>query len=174
MTDSDRKMNVKKAAGGDAEAFGLLYEELSPDLYRFALWYLKSPEDAEDAVQEACVSAFRSLGNLKKQESFRAWFMKIILNRCKDIVRRRQRLVTVPEDDPAIQDLPYYENFPEGDMGGLLMKLGDTDREIVLLSVLGGYKSGEIGALLGMKNATVRSRLSRTLHFLRQELEEER
>lgn len=173
MTDSDRKMNVKKAAGGDAGAFGLLYEEISLDLYRFALWYLKSPEDAEDAVQEACISAFQSIGKLKKQESFRPWFMKILFNRCKDIARQRKKLVTVPKDDPAFQNLPYYENFPEGDMGRLLSKLSDTDREIVLLSVLGGYKSGEIGNLLGMKNATVRSRLSRALHFLRQELEED-
>ena len=148
MTDSERIRTLKAAQNGDAEAFGRLYAEIATELYRFALWYLKSPENAEDAVQEACLNAFKNLKSLKKAQAFKAWFFRILANCCKDLISAGNRLVLVGEEDPALANAPYYADFSDGWVEKYLDKLGDTDREIVLLSVLGEYKSGEIGDLL--------------------------
>ena len=171
MTDAERKHLIKAAQGGNAEAFGDLYAEIAVELYRFALWYLKSPENAEDAVQEACLAAFKNIRSLKKAESFKSWFMRILANCCKDQLNARSRLTLVPEDDPAMLSAAYYEDFSDGSVERYLDRLNETDRRIVLLSVLGGYKSAEIGELTGLSATAVRSRLSRALHFLRTEME---
>ena len=77
----------------------------------------------------------------------------------------------VGEDDPALQQAAYYADYSDGTVERYLDRLNDVDRKIVLLSVLGEYKSGEIGALLQMSATAVRSRLSRALHALRTEME---
>ena len=172
MTDLERKENLTRAAAGDAAAFGALYAELADDLYRFALWSLKNREDAEDAVQEACLAAWKGLKTLKKPEAFKSWFMKIVSNRCRDILRQRGAMRLV-ELETAEEIVPVYENFPETDENDLLKGLTPDDRNIVLLSVYGGMTSGEIGREVGLKAATVRSRLSRAFKKVRETLEED-
>ena len=171
MTDTDRYHFVKQAQNGNAEAFGRLYAEIASELYRFALWYLKSPHQAEDAVQDACVKAFQGVGGLKKPDAFKSWFMHILSNCCKDILEKERRLRLVGEDDPALAGQAYYAAFSDGSVERYLDRLEDTDRRIVLLSVLGGYTSAELGKMLHMKAPTVRARLSRSLHALRQQME---
>ena len=155
---------------GDAEAFGELYAELAGPLYRFALSYLGQQADAEDAVQEACLSAFRNRANLRKGTSFQSWLFTITANRCRDILRGRSRVTPVDPDDGAlasVSDAPF-----DADAGTLLDVLNETDRQIVTLSVLGDYTGEEIGEMLGMKPSTVRSRLAREKKKCRQEWEE--
>ena len=171
MTDAERTKEVKAAVNGSAEAFGRLYAEIASELYRFALWYLKSPHAAEDAVQEACLAAFRNIRSLKKPQAFKGWFMRILANRCKDSLAENGRLRLVGDDDPALFGAAYYADFSDGSVERYLDRLDGTDREIVLLSVLGGYTSAEIAKSLGMKSGTVRTRLSRALHKLRTEME---
>ena len=172
MTDLERKQNLARAAKGDAAAFGALYGELADDLYRFALWSLKNREDAEDAVQEACLAAWKGLTSLRKPEAFRSWLMKILSNRCKDILRRRGS-VQLLDIETAEALVPVVENFPETDEKDLLRCLSEEDRNIVLLSVYGGLTSKEIAGETGLKAATVRSRLSRSLAKVRRTIEED-
>lgn len=174
MTDSERKAYISAAKSGNAQAFGELYAEIGTELFRFALWYLKNPQNAEDAVQEACLKAFTGIRSLKKDSSFKAWFMKILVNACKDILSSGGRLQIVGEEDPAYQNAAYYADFSDGTVERYLDRLQETDRRIVLLSVLGDYKSAEIGKLLGMSAAAVRTRLSRALHSLRNQMEADR
>ena len=171
MTDTDLASYVKQAQNGNAEAFGKLYAGIGTELYRFALWYLKDSHDAEDCVQEACIKAYQSIRSLKKSQAFKAWFMQILANCCKDHLEAASRLTLVSDEDPVLADAPYYASFSDGSVERYLDRLSETDRRIVLLSVLGGYKSPEIGKALHMSGTAVRSRLSRALHFLRNEME---
>ena len=171
MTDADLRTNLKQAQNGNAEAFGRLYADIGTELYRFALWYLKDPHSAEDAVQEACLKAYKSIRSLKNALSFKAWFMQILANCCKDLKAAEARLTLVSDEDPALANAAYYADFSDGSVERYLDLLSDTDREIVLLSVLGGYKSGEIGKALHMSPTAVRSRLSRALHYVREKME---
>jgi len=173
MTDSELKQKVKEAQGSDARAFGELYSFVASDAYRFALWYIRDPHLAEDAVQEAAVKAYKSLGGLKKPLSFKIWFMSILLNCCKDLLSEMNLSHVVPEDNASLENIPYYDSYETGEVYRQLCKLSETDRKIVLLSVLADYKSGETAKELGMTATAVRSRLSRALHFLRTEMEKE-
>ncbi|MBR5409936.1 MAG: RNA polymerase sigma factor [Clostridia bacterium] len=172
MTDEAYSEAVRRMQAGNAKAFGELYAELAEPLYRFALSYLGQPADAEDAVQEALLSAFRNRHTLRKGTSFKSWLFTITANRCRDMLRAKTRVSPVDPEDPALAEGSYDQPFGE-DAGALLSSLDATDREIVTLSVLGGYTGEEIGRSLGMKPATVRSRLSRALKKLREEWEEQ-
>ena len=65
------------------ERFMELYETVYRDMYRLAYYYMGNGEDAEDAVQDAALSACEHFGALKKEESFRPWIFRILVNRCR-------------------------------------------------------------------------------------------
>ena len=172
MNESVMKDLIKDAKKGDAAAFGRLYAELSHELYRFALYYLRRDQDAEDAVQDAALAAYKNIRNLQKPESFRSWFFKILSNECKKYLIRRAAHPEDPTDEfPTLADASGNDHALRFELAELMNALPDDDRQIVLLSVLEGYSSKEIAAITGMKANTVRSRLSRSLHKLREELE---
>ena len=97
--------------------------------------------------------------------------MQILANCCKDLQAAGARLTLVSDEDPILADAAYYADFSDGSVERYLDLLSETDRKIVLLSVLGGYTSGEIGKTVHLSNTAVRSRLSRALHFLREKME---
>lgn len=171
MNDRDFSELVNRAKKGDAHAFGLVYGEIAEDAYRFAYYYTKNPHNAEDAIQETCLKAWKKLPELKKPEAFRSWFFKILSNICKTSLSALK--IVVPTDsfpDTAAED----ENTElKIEMRELLSRLTSEDRQIVLLSVVAGFSSREIAHMSGMNANTVRSRLSRALAALRKEMSTE-
>ena len=123
-------------------------------------------------MQDAALAAYKNIRYLKKPESFRSWFFKILSNECKKVYAKR---ASHPEDltdeFPTLADASGNDHALRFELADLLHALPDDDRQIVLLSVLEGYSSKEIAAITGIKANTVRSRLSRSLHKLREELE---
>lgn len=171
MNGKELENLIKRAKKGDAHAFGLVYGDLSQDAYRFALFYMKNPHDAEDAVQDACLKAWRKLPDLKKAESFRPWFFKILSNICKSSLASLK--VVVPTEE--IPDAPAENDNTELkiEMRELLEGLPSDDRRIVLLSVAAGFSSREIAEMIGSNANTVRSRLSRALRSLKSQISTE-
>lgn len=162
---------IKSAKHGDAHAFGLIYSELKTGLYRFALYTLKNPDDAEDAVQSASIAAFRKIGTLKKDESLKSWYFKILYNECIKILTDKSRIYELPAEDLSFYEKELPEAERKIDIPELLGQFSEQDRSIIILSVLEDYSSKEIADILGMKPATVRSKLSRLLSRLRKQLE---
>ena len=155
---------VKNAKKGDASAFGELYEAFAEELYRFALWYLRDPDDAQDAVQTCALNAYRNIAAVRTAESFRPWLFRILANACADLFRSKRKQVVIPLEEVQT---PSWDDYQDGSVLRLLDRLDETDRQIVTLAVLGDWNSTEIAHLLGGKPATVRSRLSRSLKKLR-------
>lgn len=158
---------IRKSRRGDVQAFGTLYGRIYKDLYRFALCIMKQPQDAEDAVSEAVVSAYENLHKLKKEESFRSWIFTILANICKKHFRTGAQTEELTEEIMD-REQDYAENH---DVRTAFMQLGEEDRMIVACSVLGGYPSEEIGVIMDMNPATVRSRKSRALEKMRRTIE---
>ena len=75
--------DVIKARQGDREAFGRLYEGVARELYRMALYTLGNPQDAEDVVAETFLEAWKGIGGLREEGSFRPWILRILSIRCK-------------------------------------------------------------------------------------------
>lgn len=162
---------VQLAKSGDVNAFGEIYSLIWQELYRFAYYCVSNRHEAEDAVQEAAIDAWRNIDSLKNPESFKNWFFSILSAKCnkkiRQIMRQRQQvpleeIYASAEIASTQQDLSLSIELYEH-----ILKLKADDRIIVLLSVVQGYKSHEISSILGLNANTVRSRLYRALQKLR-------
>lgn len=157
---------VRKARHGDVKAFAELYGRIYKELYKFALYTMKNMQDAEDVVSEAVIAAYENIRKLKKEESFRNWIFTILANQC------RRKFMTQKPTEELTEDVSITHEFEEiHDVREAFQGLEEEDRLIVACSVLGGYASEEIGAMLDMKPATVRSRKSRAMEKMRQMIE---
>ena len=161
--DSSELVLIRKAQRGDVKAFSELYARIYRELYRFALYTMKHPQDAEDAVSETVIAAYENIHKLKKEESFRSWIFTILANRCRRKLKTVQKIEELPESLAAAEQ----DHAESCDVRKAFMKLDEEDRIIVACSVLEGYASAEIGRMLGMNPATVRSRKARAIVRLR-------
>ena len=157
---------VLSAMAGDKNAYGELYEKYALDMYRFALGMCKNTYDAEDAVQETAISVFRSMHSLKKPEKFKSYLFTSLTNTCKKVLSKNNYITEF--EDTGYTDSEIEFSIPVREA---LDKLDDDSREIVLLSIVGGFKSHEIGKILDMPSGTVRTKQKRALEKLRKELE---
>ena len=177
---------IRRAKRGDPKAFSMLYSRNYTDMYRFALYMLGSSHDAEDAVSDTVISAYEGIARLRKDESFRSWIFTILSNRCLKILRGRSRDAAALTAEDVLQEGKRKERAKESepdfaqkyarhqDVRDAFLKLEEEERLIVSFSVFGGYSSEEIGGMLKMNAATVRSRKSRALGKMRRMLEEEK
>jgi len=159
---------VRRAKEGNIESFEMVYSQVAPDLYKVALYTLGNTHDAEDAVSETFLEAFKGIRNLRDENSFRPWIMKILSIRCK---RRIGQYVKDKNsiDIDEILDLSSNEGDPsqKAEVLTALDQLNHDERLIVVLSVLQGYTSKEIGSILSCPQGTVSSKLHRSLKKLR-------
>lgn len=159
---------VRKAKQGDAEAFGMLYETYSKDMYKFACYYMGSSVLAEDCVSECVLIAFQKIDTLKKNSAFKSWLFKILYNCCNkalsEKIRGREAVELSEVRDLHAPEEDYSEKLT---LGNALEKLSEEERTIIVLRYTAGYNSKEIGKLLGLKDSTVRSKLMRGTDKLR-------
>lgn len=160
----ERRQLIEQAKAKDTHAFALLYEEIYEDLYRYAYYMLQNKQDAEDAVSEGVLAAFRGIHKLRKAEAFRGWMFQIVTNICKK--KRKEYLKKTVE---LTEDMVEWteETQESVDVKKALKLLTEEERQIVGMSVLAGYTSKEIGRILHMRPGTVRSKLSRSLEKMR-------
>lgn len=146
------------------EVFGKYYEMVYRDLYRFALYTLKNPQDAEDVVSEAVTDAYASVEKLRSPEAFRGWIFAILSNKCRRKLKEYVgKTVELPEN------LAVQSKMEEGvQVREAFEKLEDEERILISMKVFGGYKSHEIGELMNMNDNTVRSKISRSLGKMRE------
>jgi RNA polymerase sigma-70 factor, ECF subfamily len=114
---------VDAAKGGDEAAFRALVEPLSRELSAYAYRMVGGYQDAEDALQEARLKAWRHLGSYEPTASFRAWLYRIATNTCLDLLRQRQRRVLPPDVGPPVapgppttgmrEDILWLEPYPD-------------------------------------------------------------
>ena len=149
------------------EVFAAYYEKVYRELYYFALHTLKNPQDAEDAVSEAVISAYENIGSLRKEESFRSWIFKILSNQCRKKLRDTGRTEELEAEMPAAE----RDYAGAHDVREAFRILNEDERMIVAFSVFGGYQSDEIGGMMEMNPATVRSKKTRALDKMRRVLQ---
>lgn len=153
------------------ERFMELYETVYRDLYRLAYYYLGNAEEAEDAVQDTALAAWKHFGKLKREESFRAWIFRILVNTCRKAMRKKSRREYLADErEQRAEGMPDPNLAERLELMELLSKLDEEERMIVTLSVFGGYKGEEIAEILERRHSTVRSRYRRALKKLEREL----
>lgn len=141
-------------------------------MFRAAKAILKQDEDAEDAVQEAICAAFAARDGLRDVGKFKPWILRILTNKCYDACRKKRPSVDLEE----VQDyLPAAGTDPTDrlTLWQAVMSLSDDLRAAVTLYYYDGLSVREIGTVLGISEAAVKTRLSRGRERLRQLLREE-
>ncbi len=170
MTDRELVLSAK---AGDREAFCSLYNLYKHELYRYAFYRLKNEEDAKDAVQDCVLSACVSIKTLKNPDVFNAWIFRILYCSCNAIIKRQiqQRQCQSIDDLKNTQALSCSDSYVQTELRQALDILNDSEKEIVLLAVVAGFKSREIARITGMSAGSVRSKLSRSLSKMKKFLE---
>lgn len=149
------------------ERFMELYEAVYKDLYRLAYYYLGNAQDAEDAVSETVLKAYENFSSLRDESAFRGWIFKILVNQCKS----QQRKSSGRKSAELVEEPSYHPELADGVMTkDLLSCLSEEERQIVALTVFGGYKGEEIAKLLHRRHSTVRSKYRRALKKLEQQI----
>ncbi len=152
------KYLVRKAQQGDAGAFIELMDNSRQSMYKIARSFFSNEEDIADAIKDTIEACYRSLPDLKQTGYFRTWMIRILINKCKDIMKKNKREYPVeifPEQGEVCKDLKNCE-FED-----LMSSLDEKYRTVLLLYYGEGFRIAEIALLLDMEESTVKSRLSR-------------
>lgn len=162
-----------------ASAFRRLVDAALDDAYRRAAVLLANRIEAEDAVHDAAERAWRSWGSLRDPALFEAWFGRILLNVCRDRLRRRRRvaLVEVRADASAVIDATSTAAIGRIDdrsrMLDALAALSADERIAIVLRYEADLTVPAIAALTGAPEGTIKARLHHGLRKLRDRLGEE-
>ena len=170
----NEKELIALAKSGNKDAFAELYGLYKDRLYRYAFYRLQNESDAEDAVQDCIVPAYIQIGALKKTEAFPAWIFRILYCTCAAQIRRQEMLrknSNIDDLENQLFDDSAEQTALKTELQNALNILKDDEKEIVLLSVVAGFNSGEIGRITDMTSGAVRSKLSRSLKKMRDFLE---
>lgn len=170
----DERTLVRAAKGGSQEAFAALVRLHQRRAYAVARAIVLSHEDAEDAVQEGFLHAYRALDRFIPDQSFGAWLNRIVSNAALDLVRRRK----VREADPLPETvaLPFRDPSVAGELSDrlrqALTKLTPRQRAVIVMHDVEGFTHSEIGATLGIPEGTARSDLHHARAALRRLLQD--
>ena len=149
----------------------LVIARLGPS-FRLARAILLDDGEAEDAVQEASLTAWRKQRSLRDPERFGAWFDRILVNECRDRLRRRRRAVQIASPSIALEAAASPQ--PPGadpDLDRALAALDVDHRIVVVMRYWQDRTVDDIAARVGIPSGTVKSRLHHALRTLRTALE---
>jgi len=182
---------AQRIASGDKHAFELLMRRHNQILYRTARSILKDDAEAEDAVQEAWLLAYRAIGNFRGDAKLSTWLVRIVVNEAISRGRKRSRGAEViqlsgePQEDRESAEGSMDETLPEQPEGAAqraqtrrlleskIDELPDAFRTVFVLRALEELSVEESAVALGIPEATVRSRFFRARGLLREALSKE-
>lgn len=159
----------------DAVTFQAEIRRIEKLMYRVGMSYLQNNEDAADAVQDTLIKAWEKKDKLMRPEQFKPWVMRILTNRCIDMLRKRRRRSFYPLEENTVlveepqQKPPVLEAVD---------KLKPELRLVVTLHYVDGYSIDDIAKMLGLPCNTVKTRMrtarKRLSHTLLVEWEDEK
>ena len=142
------------------------------DMYRYAAWLSRDKTIAEDVVQEALLRAWKSLEALRDDAAAKPWLLTIV-RRENARYFERKRLETVDIDNLTASQAALLAEEPNDeldDMRQAIYELDDDYREPLVLQVLMGFSTNEIGEQMGLKQGAVLTRLHRARAKLREQM----
>ena len=159
---------VIAAKGGDLAAFEAILVPLIEPAHRFATALLQDPDLAKDAVQEACVRAWRKLGRVRPGSPVRPWFLGIVANQCREQMRGRWwQVIRIAHSPRASAELPEDSAIRNMQVREALIKLGERERQVLILRAYLDLPWAEVAAASGLTEAGARSRYYRAIDRLR-------
>ena len=172
---------IARARTGDTQAWGDLYREFAPAIFRFCRRAMPTREDAEDATMEIFMKLREKLAQFDTDRSFTAWLYKVAANHCWDMLRRRK--ARHDKDTEDVEELPLEAPEPNQlerlieertgeEVRKALSKLGARARMALVMRYYSDMSYDEIADALGVRRPFVGVVLLRARHELRQALME--
>ena len=155
---------VRRAQKGDRTAFDELVVRHRDRVYAVTLRLTRNSADAEDALQETFLNAYRALGRFGGRAQVSTWLYRIAINASYDLIARRKQTTSIDDvtgPEPAASGDPYAQSAQRAALERALAALPDEFREAVVLSDIAGLGTNEIGAILGVPAGTAKSRVFR-------------
>jgi RNA polymerase sigma-70 factor (ECF subfamily) len=168
-----------RAAYEREREFAALFEEFSAPIYNYVLRMVADPDRAADITQDTFIKAYRKLDTLTEATSTRSWLYRIATNTAIDDMRRRRLVSPMGDDAPAFANRPDQRPGPEAQVLAstldervqrALMSLRPNHRQCLLLSDLQDMSARDIGEVMGLSYAAVRTLLCRARGEMRRAL----
>jgi RNA polymerase sigma-70 factor (ECF subfamily) len=160
---------VRRAQGGDREAFAALVPPAVDRLIAVAYRILGDPDSAEEATQLALISAWKKLPSLREPARFDAWLYRLVVNACRDEVRRRPWEVRSAAPLAIVKEPaePERQVDDRDRLDRAFRRLSVDHRAVIVLHHYVGLSLVEVGHVLGVPTGTARSRLHYALEAMR-------
>lgn len=162
---------VDKAISGDKQAFAELINEHKIVLYKMGKSILRDDNDIADAMQETIYSAYKGISDLKNAEMFKPWLLRIMVNKCNDILRKQDKVIPVEEVEEVIvvDEYKVHNNY----IYEAVETLEDDLKILVMLYYYEDMAIEDISNRLKIPKGTIKSRLSRARAKLYKSLKED-
>jgi RNA polymerase sigma-70 factor (ECF subfamily) len=173
MVDALTLEQLQDARSGNATAFGALIGPLLHPAYQLAVGMLQDATEAEDVVQEACLAAWRKLGQLRAATSLRPWFLAIVASRCRR-ARRSRWLSVIKQADPVATgtDASDPSGTVAADLRLACRRLAHDELLVLTLHYCLDLPLDEVGTTLRISREAAKSRLYRAVRKLRPMLDD--
>jgi len=156
---------VRKAKQGYVNEIGQVILENIQTMYRVAFSILKTEDEINDAISNTTVIVFEKIKTLKKEELFKTWLTRILINECYKIYNQNKKVIFL--DNVNQEKLTYNDQYVDHEIRNLVKNLDKDLRQIVILYYFEDFSVKEIAKIIQKPEGTVKSRLSRA----RKELE---
>lgn len=168
---------VRQAKKGNKESLLQLIMSEKDDYYRLAFTYMGNTHDAMDAMEEMIVQLYEKMNQLERNEAFYSWSKTILVNRCKSLLQKRNKLVLFDDWNEAVDKKemgdviipdPYVRSDQQMDIQELLLLVNENQREAIQLKYFHDLDYQSIADITNVSLGTVKSRIFQGLKKLRE------
>ena len=170
MMDANEREVYRAAIHGDREAFEMIIRSQSRPLFAIAYGILQNREEAEDAVQDALVKAWKSRWRVRDPEKFPAWLCMIARHRARDVFRRRRPLPSDLEGAAPLAPTSSVDDLLDRQLHSALAALPEIHRAAISLRYFEEMDYATIENRLGLTNGSLRGILGRAVATMRKQL----
>lgn len=150
---------VRKAMKQHKDAFTQLIDAHMQTMYKTAYSMLGNDQDVADAIQETILTCWEKISRLEEPKYFKTWMTRILINKCNDILRAKQKFVLVE----TLPEIPAPDlGFANLEWNEIMKVLTPKEQVVVNLYYSEGFKTTEIAAMLDITETAVRNRLARS------------
>lgn len=164
---------VQKAKNDDNNAFSELIISIEKELYLIAKSKLKDEDDIGDAIQETIFMCYKNLKKLKDNRVFKSWVIKILLNECKKIYKKKYKNIISYEEKELDNYISSNDDNDELEFEILIKDLKSDEQLILTLYYCSKYTTKEISKILNKRESTIKSKLIRSRNKIKKKFEKE-
>jgi RNA polymerase sigma-70 factor, ECF subfamily len=173
---TDDAADVRRVLAGDVDAYARLVDRYYDRCARFAVRMLGNHDDAEDALQQTFLRAYRALGRYQERDKFSAWLYRILVNQCRSVAARRTQRDRVFVREEALllnapDRRPQWSGEDEELIQRVLNELDPLLREAFLLKYVDEMSYEEMSVLTGAGVSALKMRVKRACERLRERWE---